>query len=322
MDAALKGLKAYQDAARPARPAEMPVAAEAGRVRLLDYGGAAPPDAPKAVFVPSLINPPTILDLAEENSLLRWLGTQGIRPYLVDWGAPLPGEAGVDIAGHVETMLLPLLAALGEPVHLAGYCLGGTMAAAAAGPARVRSLTMIAAPWRFDGFGDEARDGLAELWSEAADMSETLGALPMEVLQTAFWRLDPARTVAKYEAFGRLDPESPGAQAFIALEDWANDGAPLTYAAGCELVERMFVENVTGKGEWKVAGEIVDPAALPCPVLDIVSTTDRIVPEASAARAGEVRTLAQGHVGMVVGGRARTALWEPLAEWLSQAQHR
>jgi polyhydroxyalkanoate synthase len=56
-------------------------------------------------------------------------------------------------------------------------------------------------------------------------------------------------------------------------------------------------------------------------VLDIVSTTDRIVPEATAARAGTVLTLAQGHVGMVVGGKGRDALWQPLAEWLSQVQH-
>jgi polyhydroxyalkanoate synthase len=63
---------------------------------------------------------------------------------------------------------------------------------------------------------------------------------------------------------------------------------------------------------------LADPAALPCPVLDIVSTSDRIVPATSASRAGERLELAQGHVGMVVGGRAKAALWEPLAAWLSR----
>lgn len=312
MEAALAGLKAYQHAERLPRPAPMPAVATAGRARLLDYGG----DGPPAVFVPSLINPPDVLDLAEGNSLLRWLSGQGVHPYLVDWGAPEPEEAELTVAGHVESLLLPLLDALGGDCHLVGYCLGGTMAAGAAAARTPVSLVTIAAPWRFDGFPDEARTGLAELWSTARPTSEMLGALPMEVLQTAFWKLDPGRTVSKFEMFSRLDPDSDKASGFIALEDWANDGPPLTLGAACELIEDMFGANATGERRWTVGGRVVDPAALPCPVLDIVSSSDRIVPEASAARAGKVLTLRQGHVGMVVGGRGREALWKPLASWL------
>jgi polyhydroxyalkanoate synthase len=321
LDAALKGVKAYQQAARPPAPPAMPVVAEKGRARLIDYGNGMGKNGPVAVFVPSLINPPGILDLAMDNSLMRWLSAQGVHAYLVDWGAPAPGERDLTIAGHVEEILVPLLDALDDPFHLAGYCLGGTMAAGAAVLRPPLSLTMIATPWHFAGFPDEARQGLADMWASARPIAEELGALPMEVLQTAFWRLDPARTVGKFEMFGRIDPASAKARAFVALEDWANDGAPLTLGAGRELVEDLFQNDATGKGNWQIGGKTVDPAALPCPVLDIVSTTDRIVPEATAARAGTVLTLAQGHVGMVVGGKGRDALWQPLAEWLSQVQH-
>ncbi len=317
MEAALAGLKAYQSAKRAPRPAPMPAIAQQSRARLLDYGGT----GPAAIFVPSLINPPHVLDLAAENSLLRWLSNNGVHPMLVDWGAPLPEEVELGVAGHIESLLLPLLDMLDEPFHLVGYCLGGTMAAGAAALRTPLSLVTMATPWRFDGFPDEARQGLAELWESAAPAATALGALPMEVLQTAFWKLDPARTVGKFEMFGRLEPDSEKARGFIALEDWANDGPPLTLGAARELIEDMFGTNATGEGRWTVAGRSVDPAALPCPVLDIVSATDRIVPEASAARAGEVMTLRQGHVGMVVGGRAQSALWEPLAKWLSQVQH-
>ena len=55
-----------------------------------------------------------------------------------------------------------------------------------------------------------------------------------------------------------------------------------------------------------------------CPVLDIVSTTDRIVPAATAVRVGERLELGLGHVGMVVGSRAPQTLWEALAGWLSR----
>lgn len=285
---------------------------------LRDYGGMGRP----TVFVPSLINPPNVLDLDRDNSLLRWLATQGVRPLLLDWGRPVPDERDLGVAGHVETLLVPLLAALGEPVNLAGYCLGGTMALAAAARHPVASLTLIAAPWHFDGFPPQSRSGLLSLWEAAQPTAERLGVLPMEVLQTSFWQLDPARTVTKFERFATLDPESAAARGFVALEDWANDGPPLTYGAGRELLVHMFGANRPGAGEWMVGGAPVDPSAITCPVLDIASTTDRIVPAASAARLGTTLSLDLGHVGMIVGRRARELLWKPLAHWLSQVRNK
>ena len=316
MQKALAGLRAYQEAERRPRPTAMPIVARAGRAVLRDYGGAGPP----VLFVPSLINPPWVLDLAEDNSLLRWLAAQGVRPLLVDWGEPAAADRALDIAGHVETMLLPLIDAVGEPVALAGYCLGGTMAMAAAMLRPLRALTLIAAPWHFGGFSDAARDGLSGLWDQILPGADTLGLLPMEVLQTAFWQLDPARTVTKYERFGTLDPGSETAHAFVALEDWANAGPPLTFAAARELIDDFFVADRPGRDLWEVGGRPIVPTELDCPVLDIVSTTDRIVPAASAAGIGTVLTLAQGHVGMIVGARARSMLWPKLAGWLSQPQ--
>jgi polyhydroxyalkanoate synthase len=73
-----------------------------------------------------------------------------------------------------------------------------------------------------------------------------------------------------------------------------------------------------GAGTWHVAGEAIDPDSLTLPILNIVSTTDRIVPAATAIRAGERIELGLGHVGMVVGSSAREKLWEPLAHWLSR----
>lgn len=293
----------------------MPIAARAGRAVLRDYGGEGPP----AVFVPSLINPAMIFDLTEDKSLLRWLAGQGVRPLLVQWDDSLVAGEDLDVAGHIEQLLLPLLDGLGEPVHLVGYCLGGTMALGAAMHARLRSLTLIAAPWHFVGFG-AARAGISALWEAAKPAAEALGLVPLEVLQSGFWRLDPARTVAKYEAFGRLDPASAQARAFVALEDWANAGAPLPFAAGRELFEDFVARDVPGHGGWRVAGQTVDPAAVAAPTLEFVSRSDRIVPAASSARLRNSCTLGLGHVGMIVGSRAREQLWEPLAAMLSQAQ--
>jgi polyhydroxyalkanoate synthase len=314
--AALSGLRAYQAAPRPAPAPPMPAIATAGRAMLRDYGGSGRP----VVIVPSLINGPEVLDLLPDNSLLRWFATQGLRPLLIDWGAPMPEDRALSIADHVETMLLPLIEVAGPDAALAGYCLGGTMALAAAAIRPPSALALIAAPWRFSGFPEKARTGLADLWHETRPMAEAMGLLPLEVLQTGFWRLDPKRTIDKFVSFGGGDRSEAATRLFVALEDWANDGPPLTLAAGRELLEDIFHDDLPGRGAWRVAGRVIDAATLACPVLDIVSTTDRIVPAASAAGPGIAHarrvTLAQGHVGMMVGGRARTMLWEPLAEWL------
>ena len=83
MARALAGLRRYQAAARTPRPAPMPAIAEAHGATLRDYGGEGPP----VLVVPSLINPPDVLDLSPDRSLLRWLAGRGHRVLLLDWGA-------------------------------------------------------------------------------------------------------------------------------------------------------------------------------------------------------------------------------------------
>lgn len=310
--AAMAGLHAYQHAQRGPVANAMPAVHDSGRATLRDYGGHGRP----VVFVPSLINPPDILDLGAERSLLRWLAARGMHLWLVDWGSPGPADRDLDIAGHVETLLVPLLAALPELPVIVGYCLGGTIAIAAAATVPVAGLATIAAPWRFDGYGD-ARATMLELWRHAQPACESLGLVPMEVLQSGFWRLDPARTIGKYEAFAAMPADSDAARAFVRLEDWANAGAPLPYAAGRALFEEFVAADLPGSGGWRVAGRAVSPAALRCASIEFVSRTDRIVPAATAAGLRERRDLAMGHVGMIVGGRAREQLWEPLADWIA-----
>ena len=222
----------------------LPVRRRRGRVRLRDAGGEGRP----VLFIPSLINPPAILDLSRDRSLIRWLRGQGFHPWLIDWGTPGAKDRAIDVAGHVERFLLPLIATFPEPPILVGYCLGGTLAMAAAARSKVAGLAAIATPWQFSGYGDEARAAMAAQWAAIKPTSEALGLVPMEALQAGFWRLDPALTIAKYAAFADLDPRSEAARRFIRLEDWANQGAPLPHAFGLELFEQLIAEDRPGQG--------------------------------------------------------------------------
>jgi polyhydroxyalkanoate synthase len=259
-----------------------------------------------------LINPPDILDLDDDTSLATALAKEGRQVLLIDWGAA-SARSELDVAGHVETLLLPLLGALGGPATIIGYCLGGTMAIAAAGLAPVNGLVTLAAPWHFAHYPPESRAALGDLWAQSRAASEQLGVLPMEVMQAGFWALDPQRTVRKFADFGALDPASDQARRFITLEDWANEGEPLPLPAARELFERLYRDDSPGSGRWSVGGRTVAerPAV---PTLHLVAGQDRIVPAASAPE-GEQQLIAAGHVGMIV-GRARGQLHAAVERFL------
>ena len=303
--AALDGLRRYQSAARGPLRVARPEIVRVGAARLRDCGGSGRP----VILVPSLINPPDILDLDPDCSLAQALLPEG-RILLLDWGRA-SRRASLAIADHVEQLLLPLIAELGEPVTLVGYCLGGTMAlAAAAINPQIRAVATLAAPWHFSAYPAASRRALADYWQSARPAAEALGTMPIELLQAAFWSLDPDGVVTKFARFAALDLHCAKALRFVTLEDWANSGEALPLPAAQELIGRLFGEDLTGGGKWLGRG-------IPeCPTLHFTASEDRIVP-ASATAPGARIDCPAGHVGMVVGQHAPNHLHGPLRAWLA-----
>lgn len=306
---ALAGLRTYERASRDAAPATKPECARVRGTCLREHGGEGPP----AVLIPSLINPPSILDLDPDVSLAAAIAAMGRRVLLLDWGKA-DARSELSVAGHVEQLLQPLLRSIGEPAALVGYCLGGTMAIAAANLVEADRVVTLAAPWNFASYPEASRAALADMWSHSKGAARELGALPMEVLQAAFWSLDPERTVRKFAEFGRLDPASAQARRFIALEDWANEGEPLPYPAARELIEDLFGDDLPGSGRWRVGDRFA--GTIPNAV-HVLAANDRIAPAATAPT-GEQVAIPSGHVGMIVGS-SRSRLHAELARILDPA---
>ena len=306
---ALAGLRAYEGARLGQRASPRAQIAKVGGASLLDYGGEGPP----AVLIPSLINPPRILDLDPEVSFATAVAVMGRRTLLLDWGKA-DERSELSVAAHIERVLLPLLSGLGEPAALIGYCLGGTMAVAAANCVPCERLITLAAPWHFQRYPPSSRAALMDMWRHSKDSAESLGALPMEVLQAAFWSLDPNRTVRKFADFGRWDPNSSKARRFVMLEEWANEGEPLPFPAASELMEDLFGRDLPGAGEWQVGGEAMTDQ-ISAPSLHFTAERDLIVPPVTAP-AGPTVGVAAGHVGMIVGS-ARASLCARLHEFLA-----
>lgn len=308
--AALAGLLAYEQAVPAPPPPPRPEIARVGPARLRDCGG----NGPLAILVPSLINPPHILDLDGEVSLASAVAGMGRQVLLLDWGEA-SGRADLDVSGHVEQLLLPLISKTGEPA-LIGYCLGGTMAIAAANLAPVERVATLAAPWKFAAYPAPGRASLQSMWANAQDAAQSLGALPMEVLQAAFWSLDPERTVTKFARFAELDPAGAEARRFVQLEDWANQGEPLPCPAARELIERFFGADLPGSGRWTIGGTAIADR-IGVPALHFTAARDRITPAATAP-AGDSVKIPSGHVGMIVGS-ARARLHDGLRRFLDPA---
>jgi polyhydroxyalkanoate synthase len=325
--ALLRGIAAYRAHPYARDLPDPPAIWEEGPARLLDYGGS----GPTLLFVPSLVNRATVLDLMAGHSMTRWLAGNGLRVLLLDWGWPGAAEHGFSltdwIAGRLERALCAAADAAGGRVALAGYCMGGLLALAAAlrRPDRVRALVLLATPWDFHAGGAENRSRAAAVTALLPGLEpamETTGTLPVDVLQMLFAGIDPFGIARKFRTFGRLDPDSPRTAHFVALEDWLNDGIPLPAPVARECIAGWYGANSPARGEWRVAGASVDPAAWRGPSFLAIPRGDRIVPpdsaRALAARlpGATVLEVAAGHIGMAAGMGAEAILWQPLRDWL------
>jgi polyhydroxyalkanoate synthase len=320
------GLEAYRrhPFRRPASRAR--VAWQERGVRLLDYGGRR--RGPAVFVVPSLINRYYVLDLLPEQSFLHHLAAAGLRPFVVDWGEP--GDAERDfsltdyIAGPLDRAMTKAGEAAGGPIAIVGYCMGGLLALALAlrRPADTAGFALLATPWDFHADRPEQARllaGLAEWLPRFLGVSELL---PLAVIQFLFLMLDPFLAERKFIRFAGLDQEGAAALAFVALEDWINDGVPLARNVALECLRSWYGDNAPARGLWQVDGHPVRPQELAAPTLIVLPRRDRIVPPRSAEPLATAIPQAEmlrpgfGHIGMMASREAPATVWQPIAQWL------
>lgn len=324
------GIQAYHRHPYRRKEPEKPVVWRGNGIRVLDYGVQPRPDAQPLLVIPSLINRHYILDLRPGQSLMGYLAAQGFRPFLVAWEdfGRAARYTTIDdcIAGKLEAALGIVRMLTNRRPIIMGYCLGGLLAAAlvARRPRDVAGLVSLAAPWDFHagagGFAPAARHAALAV----EPVLEALGALPVDWIQTLFYSLDPFRVIDKFLAFGEMDQHSPAAEAFVALEDWLNDGFPLPAPIARTLLNDWYGNNTPAKGEWLIGGKPVRLDGIDSKTLVVVPAADRIVPPSSAKSMGEaipgasILEVPNGHIGMVASRNAEAQVWQPLTAWLHQ----
>jgi polyhydroxyalkanoate synthase len=106
------------------------------------------------------------------------------------------------------------------------------------------------------------------------------------------------------------------------MEDWLADGVPLAAPVARETIGGWYGGNTPARGTWRVAGLPVQPENLAMPCFIAAPARDKLVPPESVRPLAGMIAAAQyiepraGHIGMIAGTHAQSALWEPFKRWL------
>jgi polyhydroxyalkanoate synthase subunit PhaC len=273
------------------------------------------------LFVPPCINKYYILDLQPDNSLIRYLVSQGHRMFVMSWRNPDASVAGKTWDEYVEQAAIRAIGevqAIGgsEQIDVMGFCVGGTILAtalavlAARGQQPAASLTLLTSMLDFSNTGvlDLFIDEPMVQGREATIGDKALngpGLLKGKVLATTFSFLRPNDLVWNYVVGNYLKGDKPPP---FDLLYWNGDSTNLPGPFFCWYLRHTYLQNeLRQPGKLTVCGEKIDLGKIKAPVFIYGSREDHIVPwdaafESSRIMKGKLRFVlgASGHIAGVI----------------------
>jgi polyhydroxyalkanoate synthase len=305
---------------------------KSGKAELWRYKGGDRRYGPPLVIVHSLVSRSYILDLRPGNSTVEYLIRAGLDVFMLDWGVPDELDADNDLERYVDWYLPRALAAArrvsgDEQVTLAGYCLGGVIAAlyAAGHPeAHVRNLILMATPFDYSQMGAMVgliRDGRLD----PDQMIDETGNVPADALYSGFYMTAPTTEVAQKATLLENLWNDEFVESFQAMATWSRDHVPFPGAAFRQLVELLVRQNILMTGSIPLGTRQVDLGNAQGNILNALAERDNVVPPAAVepvmqlvgdpARREELR-LPGGHVTFGTGKSAFKHTMPQLAGWI------
>lgn len=242
------------------------------------------------LIVPSCIMKFYILDLSPHNSMVRWLVAQGHTVYIVSWRNPDENDALLSLDDYVRRGVLEAIdhvrSATQQPVHLAGYCLGGTFTSIAAAvlapqkdstnsPSPLASLTLMAAETDFSEPGemgvliDSAQVEMLE------DLMTEQGFLTGRQMAGSFQFLHARELVWTQRMRSVLLGEPPHSNDLMA---WNADVTRLPALMHSQYLRRMYLGNDLAEGRYTFEGQSISLRDITVPLFAVGTTQDHVSP--------------------------------------------
>lgn len=324
----IAGIKKYHEHFYQRDNPALPAVWQVGEVTLR-HCASGKDEAPALLLVPSLVNRSYIFDLMPAQSFVRWLSSQGIDVYLLDWGRPVQDESLANAGTLTYERLQPALSFVQErhaETFALGYCMGGTLLSAAAQNHQndLSGLVFLATPWDFKADTGKLGFYVRHAATSALPLMQQRGYLPGKWIQSVFAAANAACAAEKFAAFAHMEPESESACLFVAVEDWLNDSVDLPEGIAKTCLLDWYRDNKIVRGQWRVNDAVVNPAQIKTPSLVIVSRKDNLVPPESslplydALPYADILKTDSGHIGMMTGRKAQKTVWEEVCGWIKK----
>jgi polyhydroxyalkanoate synthase len=271
------------------------------------------------LFVPPCINKYYILDLQPDNSVVRYLLSQGHRVFMVSWVNPDEQLAKATWDDYVEQGVskaidVTLDIAGTDQANMLGFCVGGTLLAttlatlAAQGRKPAASLTLLTAFLDFadtgimDVFVDEAMVRMREL-TMGPHSPQGGGLMKGTDLAATFSFLRPNDLVWNYVVGNYLKGETPPP---FDLLYWNSDSTNLPGPFYTWYLRNTYLENkLKVPGAVEVCGVPLDLRRLDMPTFIYGSREDHIVPWGGAYASTQIvqgpKTFVLGASGHIAG---------------------
>ncbi|RNC77455.1 poly-beta-hydroxybutyrate polymerase [Piscirickettsiaceae bacterium NZ-RLO2] len=245
------------------------------------------------LIFPSWIMKYYILDLSPHNSLVKYFVEKGHQVFIISWKNPEKDNKDTSLndyifEGGLEAVDVVSTITKNTQIHLAGYCLGGTLAAIVAAwlgkikSKQLKTLTLFAAQTDFEQPGElQLFIDESQVASLEAKMA-TQGYLSGQQMASAFQLLhsnDLIWSRMQHAYFlGKEQTEND-------LMAWNNDATRLPLQMHKDYLTKLYLKNEFAEGHFKITNKVVSLKDIRVPLFMVGTQKDHVSPWESVYKA-------------------------------------
>jgi polyhydroxyalkanoate synthase len=238
------------------------------------------------LIVPAWIMKYYILDLSQDNSLVKFLVAHGYTVFMISWKNPGSAERNISFDDYRSMGIMAALDEIGRiskapDVNAVGYCLGGTnLAIAAAAMARdkdrrLASISLFCAqvdfeePGELSLFIDESQVAFIEA------MMANQGYLDTRQMAGAFQMLRSNDLIYSHYVNQYLMGKPEVQNDLMA---WNADATRMPYRMHSQYLRSLFLRNDLSENRYRVKGKVASLSDIRIPVFAVGTVTDHVAP--------------------------------------------